>query len=235
MSAVSTIPASTPHQPARRVMTNVLAAREKRVLIWLAHRLPAWINSDHLTLLALVSMAAAGGAYALARVTPWGLLLVVVCLAANWFGDSLDGTLARVRDQQRPRYGFYVDHVVDAIGVACLIGGMAASSYMSPAVAAAVLIAYLLLCVEVFLATHVLGTFQMSFFSVGPTELRLLLVVGNLAAFLHPTAHVFGHEWLLFDVGGTVGAVGLVFTFLFAAVRNTLRLSRLEPRPARRA
>ncbi len=106
-----------PFRDPARVLTSLLAPIEKRCLIWLAGRMPRSINSDHLTVLALVAMVAAGGSYWLARVTPLGLLLVVLSLAANWFGDSLDGTLARVRGQQRPRYGFYVDHVVDAVGI----------------------------------------------------------------------------------------------------------------------
>ena len=115
-------------------MTSILAPIEKRTLIWLAHRLPAWVNSDHLTALALAAMLFAGLSYWLASVTPAGLFLVVACLAVNWFGDSLDGTLARVRCHQRPRYGFYVDHVVDAVGAVFLFGGMGLSGYMSPLV-----------------------------------------------------------------------------------------------------
>src|SRR4029077_19197407 len=157
---------------ATRVLTSVLAPLEKRALVAMARRMPARINSDHLTGLALVAMLGAGASCWLASTTPTGLFLAVVCLALNWFGDSLDGTLARVRNHQRPRYGFYVDHVVDALGAAFLFGGLALSGYMSPGIAAALLIAYFLLCIEVFLATHTLGTFTMSFFKVGPTELR---------------------------------------------------------------
>src|SRR6185369_4737790 len=112
---------------AGRSLTSILAPLEKRTLLWLAARLPLWVNSDHLTALALAAMLLAGLSYWLARVSAAGLLLVVVCLAVNWFGDSLDGTLARVRQHQRPRYGFYVDHVVDAAGAACLLGGLGLS------------------------------------------------------------------------------------------------------------
>lgn len=92
---------------APRVLTSALAGVEKRTLVWIAHRLPRWVSSDHLTALALAAMAICGLSYWLARATPIGLLLVVIGLAANWFGDSLDGTVARVRGHQRPRYGFY--------------------------------------------------------------------------------------------------------------------------------
>jgi phosphatidylglycerophosphate synthase len=155
-------------------------------------------------------------------------------LAINWFGDSLDGTLARVRQQPRPRYGYYVDHVVDAIGAMCLFGGMAASGFMSAPVAAVLLIAYFLLCLEVYLATVSLGEFRMSFFGVGPTELRIVLALGNIALLVHPTAVVAGHTFKLFDVGGVIGAAGLLATFLFSAARNTRTLYREEPLPPRR-
>jgi len=222
---------SVPYVDATRQLTSVLAPVEKRTLVWLATRMPRVINSDHLTVLALVAMLGAGLSYWLASVTPIGLVLVCVCLAVNWFGDSLDGTLARVRNCQRPRYGFYVDHVVDAFGAAFLLGGLALSGYMTPWVAAVLLIAYFMLAIEVFLATHVLGVFRLSFFKVGPTELRILLALGNLVAIVHPMAHIGGREFLLFDIGGVVGAIGLGLTLIYSAVSNTRRLYRLEPMP----
>jgi phosphatidylglycerophosphate synthase len=227
MSAVVTRSPRTSAAPTR-VQENVLAAAERRALIWLAHRMPASINSDHLTLLALAAMAGAGLSYWLASVTPLGLLLVVVCLALNWFGDSLDGTLARVRNRQRPRYGYYVDHVVDAVGAVFLFGGLALSGHMSPWVAAVLLLAYFLVCLEVYLAAHSVGRFQMSFLQMGPTELRLLLAAGNLTLFFNPTASAFGGAIGLFDLGGLVGAAGLFAAFLYSAVRNTRQLYREE-------
>jgi phosphatidylglycerophosphate synthase len=223
--------ASAPFRDATRVLTSVLAPIEKRCLIWLATRMPRWVNSDHLTVLALVAMLGAGLSYWLARVTPIGLVLVVICLAINWFGDSLDGTLARVRQHQRPRYGFYVDHVVDTFGTFFLFGGMALSGYMSPPVAAGLLIAYFMVCCEVFLATHCLGRFTMSYLKIGPTELRILLALGNLTLLVHPTAHLFGRDYLLFDVGGVVAAAGMALTLVSSAIRNTRTLYRAEPIP----
>jgi hypothetical protein len=124
-------------QPAKRSHTSFLAAAEKRTLIAIARRLPAWVNSDHLTAIGFIALLAAGVSYAFARQHPGALLPVIPLLALNWFGDSLDGTLARVRDCQRPRYGFYVDHILDAIGMSALMTGMAFSGYISPSVAAA--------------------------------------------------------------------------------------------------
>jgi phosphatidylglycerophosphate synthase len=218
---------------AERVHTSLLAAVEKRSLIWIAERLPRTVSSDQLTVLALVALIMAGAGFALARFSLGALALVVVGLAVNWFGDSLDGTVARVRRQPRPRYGFYVDHVVDAVGAAALLGGLALSGFMSPVVALALLAAYFLLCVEVFLATYTVGTFTMSYFRIGPTELRILLAMGTVAFYLHPATTVFGIPISPFDLGGAIGAAGLVVTFVRSAVIHTRLLYRMEPLPVR--
>ena len=213
-----------------RINTGVLASVEKRTLIWIASRLPRSVNSDHLTLLALIAMAAAGGAFWLASVWKPALVLVVIALAVNWFGDSLDGTLARVRKHERPRYGFYVDHVLDIAGASLLFGGMALSGYMSPIIALTLLAAYLLVAAEVFLATAVGGTFRMSFLNVGPTELRIVLSIGALALFTHPVVTPFGlGPFRLFDIGGSVAIVGLAVAFLTSAAQTTRTLYRAEP------
>ena len=211
---------------------SLLAALEKRALVAIARRLPAPVHSDHLTALALLAMAMAGAGYALARWEVQFLWLVVVALALNWFGDSLDGTLARVRHVERPRYGFYVDHVLDIVGATLLFGGLAASSFMSPLIALSLLIAYLLVSGEVFLATSVRGVFRMSFFGVGPTELRILLAVGTLALFGDPHVDLGGGfgRWRLFDCGGLIAAAGMAVTLIVNVVRNTTALARLEPR-----
>jgi phosphatidylglycerophosphate synthase len=218
---------------ATRVHTSVLAPVEKRLLVWIARRLPRWVTSDHLTILALLGMIGAGLSFWLASVSPVGLYLVVVCLVVNWFGDSLDGTVARVRDQQRPRYGFYVDHVVDAVGTAALLAGLGLSGYMTPIVAAGMTAAYMMLLTEVFLAAHSVGTFRMSYFRVGPTELRVILAIGALTLLARPTAAIFGHQYLLFDVGGVVSIIGILGTFASSAIANTRTLYRAEPLPAR--
>lgn len=217
-----------------RKNTSLTADAERRLLIWLAHRLPASVNSDHLSSLGLASMALAGLSFAAFRITPWAALGVVVALAANWFGDSLDGTVARVRQQQRPRYGFYVDHIIDLAGTTMLLAGMALSGLMHPLVALAVLAAYLLVSSESYLATHASGVFRMSFIGFGPTELRLLLIAGALRAAVSPMVRVAGTEPVrLFDLGGVIGAAGLVVAFVVAAAQNTRALYLAEPMPVR--
>jgi archaetidylinositol phosphate synthase len=217
---------------ATRILTSFIAPIEQRGLLWLAARMPRAIHSDHLTALAVASMFFTGLSYWLARTQPLALFAAIAWLAVNWFGDSLDGTLARVRQQQRPRYGFYIDHVVDTFGVVFLFGGLALSGYMSPYVALLLLIAYLALAIEVYLATYCLQTFRLTFWGFGPTELRILLAVGNIAAFARPTTTIFGHTWLLFDVGGVAGATGLALTMIYSTIVNTRALAKAEPRPA---
>ena len=216
---------------AARAQVSFLAPIEKRCLIWLAHHTPPWINSDHLTLLGLLSLLAAGLSYWYASVNRTGLLLVIVCLCLNWLGDSLDGTLARVRNRLRPRYGFYVDHIVDAFGTFFLLGGLGLSGYMDRGIATGLLIAYFLLTIEVYLATYTLGTFHLSFWKFSPTELRILLMAGNLALFWRPWVHLFGAQYRLFDVGGVIGIAGMTLMVIWAALRHTIQLYNAERLP----
>ncbi|HSE49296.1 MAG TPA: CDP-alcohol phosphatidyltransferase family protein [Terriglobales bacterium] len=221
----------TGFRDAIRLNHSLTAAHEKRALIWMAARTPRWISSDHLSALGVAAMAAAGAAYWMSRATRWWLLAVVACLAVNWLGDSLDGTLARFRDRQRPRYGFYLDHVLDALGVAFLLGGLALSGYVAPLVALGLLAAYLMLMVEAVLATYSLGEFRMSFAWFGPTELRIVLALGTLALWRNPMPLLFGVRWRLFDLAGAIAIAGMLAVFLVAAARNTARLYREEPLP----
>jgi phosphatidylglycerophosphate synthase len=165
-----------------RVQESWVAAAEKRALLWLAARTPDRINPDHLTVLGLVAQIGAGVGYALAAWNRYALLAVVVCLALNWLGDSLDGTLARVRQRLRPRYGFYVDHMVDSFGALALMGGLALSGYMHPWIAMGLLIAFLMLSVQSYLATHALGEFRIFDVggAIGLAGMGLMLIVFTL-------------------------------------------------------
>ncbi len=200
---------------------SILARAEKRALVWMAQRLPRRVNSDHLTLLGFAAMLLAGIAYGLANRHPLALLLVVFALALNWFGDSLDGTLARVRNQQRPRYGFYVDHVLDMVGTSSLLGGLVLSGYMNPMLALVMLAAYLTVAAEEFLATHVRQVFHLSFLGFGPTELRIILSIGTLYLLYKPWVHLGSlGVFPLFDVGGVVAIAGLALKLVVSAIRN---------------
>jgi phosphatidylglycerophosphate synthase len=176
-------------------------------------------------------MLAAGAAYALSGGRPWLLVAVNALLVVNWFGDSLDGTLARYRDRCRPRYGFYVDHMVDMFGALALLGGMAASGYMSAGAAVAVLVAYLMMGIHVYLATYTLGVFKIAYGGLGGTELRLLLAAGNLVVMAAPRLTVAGHSFLVYDLAGVAAAAGLAVTLARAVARSTRRLYELERLP----
>ena len=221
-----------PFQSATRVQVSFITSAEKKALAFFAAHMPAWVGSDHLTILGFAAQIMVGVSYALSRHhKPW-LLWGILFLALNWFGDSLDGTLARFRNRQRPRYGFYVDHVIDAIGTTALCLGLAFSGLMTPLIAAALLIAFLLLAIEVYLTTYTIGKFNLAFFHVGPTELRILLAFGNLAVFLRgPYSHIAGHTFLLFDIGAACGIVGMLFMFLVASIRHTIQLYNEERLP----
>ena len=213
---------------ATRIQESFVAGIEKSVLVWLAQRTPAWINSDHLTILGFVSQCLAGVSYVMARYNPDALLIGIVCLALNWLGDSLDGTLARVRKRQRPRYGFYVDHVTDTVAAFFLMGGLALSGYVHPGIALGMLVAFLMLSIEAYLATYTLGRFQLSYWKLGPTEIRILLAMGNLASLKHPMIKVLGKQVLLFDLGGVIAIAGMGLMLIVSAIRHTIQLYQEE-------
>lgn len=225
---VSGTTATPAYREARREMNGWTAGAEKKLLERLAAALPDGVRPDHLTALGLLGMLVAGAAYALSGRHPLALHVASLGLLVNWFGDSLDGTLARHRARLRPRYGFYVDHVIDAFGATAVLGGLAASGLMSPALAAGVLVAYLLFSVHLYLQTHVLGRFRMSCGKVGGTELRIVLVLVNLAAFAWPGFEVSGLPVRLLDVVGAAGGIGVTAALLLSVARTTRELYRLE-------
>jgi archaetidylinositol phosphate synthase len=216
---------------AARVQESWVAVGEKKALMWLATRTPTRVGPDHLTVLGLAAQVGAGACYAIAGWNRSALLGVIACLALNWLGDSLDGTVARVRGRLRPRYGFYVDHMVDSFGALALMGGLALSGYMHPWIATGLLIGFLMLSIQSYLATNALGEFRLSFWRFGPTELRILLAVGNLALFWKPMVHVLGRTLRLFDVGGTVGLAGMSLMVVVFTIQNATRLYREERIP----
>lgn len=213
---------------AIRVQEALTASLERKALLWLARRTPDRVSPDHLTSLGLAAQFCAGVSYALARWDKYALLLVVVCISANWLGDSLDGTLARHRQKLRPRYGFYVDHMVDTFGATFLVAGMVASNYMHWQIAVAMLVAFLVLSVETYLAAYTLHEFRLSHGLFGPTEIRILLICGTVALLFQPYARLFGRRFLLFDAGGAIAAAGMFGMAIVATVRHTMRLYREE-------
>jgi archaetidylinositol phosphate synthase len=213
-------------QPAVRIQESWSSSLEKKLLVWAAKRVPLRINSDHLTALGFAAQLLTGLSYALARFDRLWLIAAIGFLALNWLGDSLDGTLARVRNQQRPRYGFYVDHMLDSLGSVALMGGLALSGHMSPVIAVGLLILFLLLSIQSYLATYTLGEFRMAFWCFGPTELRILLSAGNVALLVWP--RILYGRYRLFDVGGAIGILGMSTIVFFFTMRNIGRLYSQE-------
>jgi phosphatidylglycerophosphate synthase len=213
---------------ATRIQESVTSGLEQKALLWMACRMPSWVSSDQLTLLGFAAMFLAGCSYLLARWRPIGLLLATVCLVVNWFGDSLDGTLARVRNRQRPRYGFYVDHIADSFGALFLMTGLGLSGYVDWRIAMGMLIAFLLLSIETYLASYTLGVFRLSFAKFGPTEIRILLALANFVLWFRPNMRVPGVSWRLLDFAGVIAITVMGLMVVVATVWHTAELYRRE-------
>jgi archaetidylinositol phosphate synthase len=201
----------------------LLAVPEARVLGGIARRLPAWIKPDHLTALGVLAALGIAAAYVLSNGNEAWLWAASALLVVHWLGDSLDGTLARVRKSERPRYGYYLDHLVDAFATAAIGIGLGLSPHMLLAVGLAIVVAYLILSINTYLETHAFGTFTLGYGRLGPTEARLLLIGMN-------TLLALGVLKLgLLDVVG-IGLVAAMIAALVArAARNLKRLAELEP------
>ena len=212
---------------APRQKTFLLARPETRVLEWIARRLPRWVMPDHLTALGVLAAIGIAAAYALSNRDPAWLWAASGLLVVHWLGDSLDGTLARVRRSERPRYGYYLDHLVDAIATALIGIGLGFSPYMLVATGMVIVIAYLVLSINTYLETKVFGVFSLGYGRLGPTEARLALVAMNtlLALGVGPVAAGLS----LLDVALLAVAGVMVVALVSRAVRNLRVLARLEP------
>jgi len=213
---------------AKRELEALTAPVEKKVLVWLARRAPAWVSADHLTALGLLGMAGAGVAYALAARSPYWLHAVNACLVVDWLGENLDGTAARVRNRQRPHCGFYVDPMVDALGSRFILLGLAASGLIAPWIAVAIVISHYFLDLNIYLAVSALGVYKISHGVLGGTELRLLLMVVNLVVLAWPRVRILGASPPLFDILGAAGAAGLAFIALRSVAQVTKMLYERE-------
>ena len=216
---------------APRKKQFVLARVETRVLTCIAQRLPAWIKPDHMTALGVLAAFGFAGAYLLSNGDKTWLWAASALLVVHWLGDSLDGTLARVRKIERPKYGYYLDHLVDALATAVIGLGLGLSPYMLLAVGLVIVIAYLILSINTYLETHAFGVFALGYGGIGPTEVRLVLIALNTLLALG-----VGLGFSVGDLGLTVldliglGIAGVMITALIGrAARNLRRLAELEP------
>ncbi len=213
----------------KRVNDMLLGPLERPALQWLAKHSPSWITPDVLTTIGTLASVGVFAGYALSNQSIWWLWFVNLGFLVNWYGDSLDGTLARYRKIERPKFGFYIDHTVDAISEFLTIIGIGMSPFLRLDIAAFALIGYLLMSVHVYVRTCVDGVFKISFSKVGPTEMRAIIVLVNIAIFF--AQDFFLRELVFglrpFDIIGVGLAVGMGIAFLVASSREALRLVRL--------
>jgi archaetidylinositol phosphate synthase len=227
MATIAAPPARS-FDEARRELTGFTSRLERRALLWLAARTPAEVQPDHLTILGVAALGVAGAAYAGSARWPWLLLVVNVALALNWLGDSLDGTLARYRNRTRPRYGHYVDHVVDGLGAVALLAGLAVSGWITPSVALGLLVAYLLFLIHMGYAAHTIGRFEMSYSGVGGTELRIGLAVVNVVILTWPTIPLGWTRVLLLDLLGALALSAMAALLVRAVWQTAVALDRAD-------
>ena len=216
---------------APRTKQFVLAVPEARVLEWIARRLPRFVKPDHLTALGVLAAIGIGAAYVLSNGDGAWLWTASALLVVHWLGDSLDGTLARVRRVERPRYGFYLDHLVDAFATAAIGIGLGLSPYMLLAVGLAIVIAYLILSINTYLETHAFGVFTLGYGRFGPTEARVALIALNTALALGASlgTHVAGLGVTVLDAGALAVAAAMIAALIGRAGRNLRRLAKAEP------
>ncbi len=208
---------------APRSKQFLLAVPEARALEWIARRLPRRVMPDHLTALGVLASIGIAAAYVLSNGDEAWLWAASALLVVHWLGDSLDGTLARVRKAERPRYGFYLDHLVDAFATAAIGIGLGLSPYMLLAVGLAIVVAYLILSINTYLETHAFGVFTLGYGRFGPTEARLILIAVNTLLALG----LVGAG--LLDVLGIGLAAAMIAALIGRAGRNLRRLAKLEP------
>ncbi len=219
------------HAQHRRKARFITTRFEGWFLPRAAARLPGWILPDHLTVLGLLAATAIAAAYLLTNRDPAWIWAANAGLAVHWLADSLDGTLARVRRIERPRYGFYLDHLSDAYSTFAIGLGLGLSPYMLLAVSLAIVVAYLVLSINVYLETHVFGEFRYGYGIIGPTEIRILLIVLNAVAAIAAGLpfNLFGIGMTVFDLLGIGAALGMTGMLIHRVARNLRTLADWEP------
>ncbi len=220
-------------KPEVRIQTSILNSLEKKALVWMALRIPRKINSDHLTVIGLIGALLSSAGYILSNLESNFLWLASLGLLVNWFGDSLDGTLARVRKAQRPTYGFFIDHSIDGLTVFAICVGAGLSPYINFAVAMLILAGYLLLSVLTYINTYLKGEFKITYNKLGPTEFRLIVILINTLFIYYPTGNQYfvlsGVVLSLFDVIGIVIAFILFIIYLVNFLIDKNKYAKIDP------
>ena len=227
---------------AVRIQTSVLNALEKKVLVWLAQRQPRWVTSDMMTFIGILGAVVIAVGYILTSQNINFLWLSSLGFIINWYGDSLDGTLARVRNTQRPIYGYYLDHTVDAINEVMIFVGVGLSGLMRLEIALLALVMYLLMTINVSINAHLKKEFKLTYASMGPTEFRIIMIIINtLFATISPLRE-FSHSFMIFGSEITFKAldyIGVAIVIILAimhltTVRNDIKgYAEIDPMPER--
>ncbi len=214
----------------QRVNETILGGVEKQALNWLAPRIPAGITPDHLTGLGLLASVLIFISYWLTTQDSRFLWLASFGFVLNWFGDSLDGTVARYRKKERPKYGYFVDHSADSISQVLIFMGLGLSPYLRFEIAAIALIGYLLLSVHIFLTTYIAGTFRLSYLHLGPTEIRLVAILTNAAVFFvgRPVVNIFGKAFTIYDLVCVFFSLLFFGVYIVFTVRQALMLAESD-------
>lgn len=229
---------STKKEDAVRIQTSVLNAAEKKALVWLAERQPSWVNSDMMTLLGSLGAVVIAVGYALVSRNPAFLWLSSFGFLINWYGDSLDGTLARVRKCQRPVYGYYIDHTMDAINELIIFVGVGLSGLIHFGLALMILVVYLMLTLNVSINAHLKQEFRLTYLKMGPTEFRIIAVILNtLLAVVAPLRDfscnltLSGRTFTLgvLDIGGLVILFVLAAVYVYSIIVDARGYARIDP------
>ena len=228
---------------AERIQTSFLNGIEKKALVWLAARQPKWMVSDMLTFIGTLGAIVIAAGYILSSQSIHFLWLSSLGFIINWYGDSLDGTLARVRDMQRPIYGYYLDHTVDCINEAFMFLGVGLSPLMNLPLALMILVVYLFLTINVSVNAHLKGEFKLTYLKLGPTEFRVFaILVNTLFILVRPLrdfsqqVNILGHpaELRALDVAGIIILVLLVVIYLITIISDARVYAKADPMPEKK-
>ncbi|MBN2048429.1 MAG: CDP-alcohol phosphatidyltransferase family protein [Anaerolineaceae bacterium] len=219
-------------RPHERIMNHLLAPLERPAIDWLVRRMPLWVTSDLLTWIGIFASVVIFVGYSLTVFHKGFLWLASFGFILNWFGDSLDGNIARYRRLERPRYGFFLDHTVDSVSEALVFLGLGLSPYFSFEIAQFLLIGYLMLSIYVYITTYVKGEFQLSYAKLGPTEMRAIGIILNTLIFFFFQDDwrftVFGRDYTYFDPVAMILAIAEIVAYLVSMIRQASALQKLD-------
>jgi len=219
-----------PQSKHTRVINSFTGPIEKKVLHFFASRMPEWVTSDFMTIVGVIGSIVIFISYIFTNKNPNFLWLASFGFVLNWFGDSLDGTLARYRKAERPNYGFFIDHAIDTISEVLVFLGLAISPYVRFEIATLALIGYLMLSIYVYLLTYVIRVFRISFIKLGPTEVRIIAILCNTALFFigKPTIKLPFGIFTFYDVIVAIIAAILIIVFIYNTITTSIKLSRYD-------